>query len=137
MAKDLFHNAVRHALEKDGWTVTDDPLSFKIGGINFYVDLAAEKMIVATRESERIAVEVKSFIKQSPLTAFHEALGQYENYLIALESYNPDIILYLAVPTDVYNVFFQKPFIQLVLERKQIKLILYNPTTETIELWKK
>ena len=108
-----------------------------MGDINFYVDLAAEKMIVATRKSERIAVEVKSFIKQSPLTAFHEALGQYENYLIALENYSPNMILFLAIPTDVYHTFFQKPFIQLVLERKQIKLIVYNPSTATIELWKK
>ncbi|GCL41741.1 fdxN element excision controlling factor protein XisH [Dolichospermum planctonicum] len=27
-AKDFFHNAVRLALEKDGWLITDDPLLF-------------------------------------------------------------------------------------------------------------
>ena len=26
MAKDLYHNAVRNALIKDGWTITHDPL---------------------------------------------------------------------------------------------------------------
>ncbi len=25
-AKDIFHNTVRLALEKDGWTITHDPL---------------------------------------------------------------------------------------------------------------
>ncbi len=26
MAKDIYHNCVRNALEKDGWKITDDPL---------------------------------------------------------------------------------------------------------------
>jgi hypothetical protein len=27
MAKDLFHDVVRRALEKEGWTITHDPYS--------------------------------------------------------------------------------------------------------------
>ncbi|MHC5897513.1 element excision factor XisH family protein, partial [Nostoc sp.] len=27
MARDLFHNIVRSALEKEGWVITDDPLN--------------------------------------------------------------------------------------------------------------
>ena len=34
-AKDFLHDAVRTALEKDGWTITDDPLTFKAEGIRF------------------------------------------------------------------------------------------------------
>jgi hypothetical protein len=30
-AKDFFHNAVRTALIKDGWTITDDPLKIEVG----------------------------------------------------------------------------------------------------------
>ena len=41
-AKDLFHEAVKHALEKEQWVITDDPLRFKFGNVNFRVDLAAE-----------------------------------------------------------------------------------------------
>lgn len=33
LAKDVFHNAVRVALEKDGWTITQDPLHIKIDDI--------------------------------------------------------------------------------------------------------
>jgi hypothetical protein len=29
MAKDLFHNEVRRALEKEGWLITNDPLFIK------------------------------------------------------------------------------------------------------------
>src|SRR5258708_33705788 len=58
---DLYHDAVRHALEKDGWTITHDPLTLSVGGRDIYVDLGAEKPIAAEKEGRRIAVEIKSF----------------------------------------------------------------------------
>nr|WP_084669062.1 element excision factor XisH family protein [Spirulina major] len=30
MAKDRFHFIVRNALEKEGWTITDDPLFLRV-----------------------------------------------------------------------------------------------------------
>lgn len=36
-AKDLFHDAVRHALEKESWVITDDPLFLRFGGLDMYV----------------------------------------------------------------------------------------------------
>ena len=42
-AKDIYHNTVRTALEKDGWTITNDPLPLKIGKRTLSVDLGAEK----------------------------------------------------------------------------------------------
>jgi len=65
-AKDLYHDTVKTALLKDGWTITDDPLSLEIGGRDLFVDLGAEKLLIADRGSQKIAVEVKSFI--SPLS---------------------------------------------------------------------
>lgn len=41
-AKDIFHDCVKHALIKDGWIVTDDPLSLKIGKKDLFIDLAEE-----------------------------------------------------------------------------------------------
>lgn len=38
-AKDIFHNTVRLALEKDGWVITDDPLHLKVGGTEMYIYL--------------------------------------------------------------------------------------------------
>lgn len=32
MAKDIYHEAVREALIKDGWTITHDPFILKGGG---------------------------------------------------------------------------------------------------------
>jgi len=38
--------------------ITDDPLKFKFGNVNFQVDLEAEKIVAAERAGEKIAVEV-------------------------------------------------------------------------------
>ncbi|WP_318737314.1 element excision factor XisH family protein [Roseofilum sp. Belize BBD 4] len=51
-AKDLFHQAVRHALEKDGWIITHDPLMLRSDLGKFYVDLGAEKFLAAEREGD-------------------------------------------------------------------------------------
>lgn len=61
MAKDLFHDAVKMALEKDGWTITHDPLHIVSLGFNVLIDLGAERLIGASKGDETIAVEVKSF----------------------------------------------------------------------------
>ena len=63
-AKDHFHDHVRTALKKDGWTITDDPLTIVLEGTrdNLFVDLGAERLIAAEKAAQKIAVEVKSFI---------------------------------------------------------------------------
>ena len=32
-AHDVFHDAVKHGLIKEGWTITDDPLIIEFGGL--------------------------------------------------------------------------------------------------------
>ncbi|MCA9998979.1 MAG: hypothetical protein KDE56_24620, partial [Anaerolineales bacterium] len=34
----IFHHSVRHALEKEGWIVTDDPLKIDWGGATIKID---------------------------------------------------------------------------------------------------
>lgn len=79
-AKDKFHNIVKTSLEKDKWTITDDPLRIEWGLVAVYIDLGAEKIIGAEKEGHKIAVEVKSFLDQSTISEFHTALGQFINY---------------------------------------------------------
>ncbi|GAK61236.1 FdxN element excision controlling factor protein [Candidatus Vecturithrix granuli] len=57
-AKDIFHHEVRRALEKDGWTITHDPVFIRSGGVPFLMDFGAEKMIAAEKNGEQIAVEI-------------------------------------------------------------------------------
>ncbi|MHC5831800.1 MAG: element excision factor XisH family protein, partial [Nostoc sp.] len=40
-AKDRYHENLKNALIKDGWTITDDPFHLKWGKKDLYVDLAA------------------------------------------------------------------------------------------------
>ena len=74
-ARDNFHNCVRTALEKDGWTITHDPLRIKVDEIEFYMDLGAERIIAAVKAGQKIAVEIKSFLGRSEVTDFHLALS--------------------------------------------------------------
>ena len=97
-AKDRFHTIVRIALEKEQWKITDDPLRLDVGGTKFEIDLGAEQLLGAERGKEKIAVEIKSFLSDSPLTDYHAALGQFLNYRLALEISEPTRVLYLAVP---------------------------------------
>ena len=134
-AKDRFHAVVRIALEKEQWTVTDDPLRLEVGGTKFEIDLGAEQLLAAERGTEKIAVEIKTFLSDSPLTDYHAALGQFLNYRLALEISDPTRVLYLALPVVVYEAFFKREFAQLSLERYQIKQIIYDPMQEVIVQW--
>lgn len=136
-AKDVFHNAVRSTLEKDGWTITDDPLFVKVTTRSeFFIDLAAEKLLTAEKAEHQIAVEVKSFIGRSTISEFHLAVGQFLNYQLALEQVKSKRILYLALPLDTYEGFFSDKFVQEAVERYQIKLLVFHPIRKEIVLWK-
>lgn len=76
-ARDLFHDQVKHALIKDGWTITDDPLHIKWRKKNLYVDLGAERLLAAEKAERRIAVEIKSFVGRSDIADLEAALGQF------------------------------------------------------------
>ena len=136
MAKDRFQAQVKAALIKDLWSITHDPFSIQISeAVRLQIDLGAENTIAAQREREKIAVEIKSFIADSDISEFHAALGQYLNYVQALEDKEPDRILYLAVPIETYGDFFQLPFIQKSLKRHAINLVIYDPIESEIKQW--
>jgi hypothetical protein len=135
-AKDFFHNTVKTSLEKDGWIITDENLFIEVEDVDFYIDLTAEKILVAEKTGKKIAVEVKSFLGASDVTEFHSALGQCLNYRSALRLTEPDRTLYLAVPEDVYNEFFSRRFIQRVIVEHQLKLLIFNPNQEEIVQWR-
>jgi len=124
MAKDLYHDHVKAALILAGWTILDDPYRLKISqGFYYEIDLAAEGVIAAEKGKVRVLIEVKSFARQSDVYEFHSALGQYLIYKTGLEEKNDYSDLYLAVPFDVYNTFFQRPFIDKVLKKYEVKLV--------------
>ncbi|AFY89082.1 MAG: hypothetical protein CLLPBCKN_000187 [Chroococcidiopsis cubana SAG 39.79] len=136
-AKERFHQVVKTALVKDGWNVTHDPLQIKVGSVEMEIDLGAERLLAAERGSEKIAVEVKSFLASaSAISEFHTALGQFINYRAALRREDPDRVLYLAVPDFIYNSFFQLDFPVSMLQENHVKLIVYDIQMEQLVLWK-
>lgn len=135
-AKDIFHDAVKTGLEKEGWTITADPLRLEFKDkLRMLIDLAAEKIIAAEKEELKIAVEIKSFAGKSLIEDFHQALGQFLNYRLALESIEPERELYLAVPLDAYKSFFKLELPRKVIETYNLKIIVYNAKKEVLVEW--
>jgi len=134
-AKDVFHQVVKSALLKDGWTITDYPLSLQLDSDQVFIDLGAERLIAAQRDNEKIAVEIKSFLAPSSLSEFHTALGQFLNYRLFLREKQPDRILYLAVNLETYNDFFSRRLPRLSIQEYQLKLIIFDPVQEEIVTW--
>jgi hypothetical protein len=134
-AKDITHDIVKQALLTDGWLITHDPLVVRCIDIDFFIDLGAEKLLTAEKGQQHIAVEVKSFTADSPLTAFHAAVGQFFNYRLALSQDWPEYDLYLAIPKTIYESFFQRKFTQLAIKQYQIKLLIYKTLPAEIVTW--
>ncbi len=101
--RDNIHNHIKKALENEGWTTTHDPYPLKIGRKSAEIDLGAERILAATKDNEKIAIEINSFIQSSTITAFYHALGQFELYERALKIHEPDRVLYLALPQEAYE----------------------------------
>jgi hypothetical protein len=135
MARDIFHDNVIKALEKEDWVITNDPLSFKVGNVSVQIDLGAERLIAAERGTDKIAIEIKTFGNLSFITALYEAIGKYIIYRNVLSLKEPERMLYLAVPENIYTRFFEEQVIQKTLQEENFKLIIYNQATQIISKW--
>lgn len=135
MARDKFHEEVKNALEQEGWVITADPLSFKVGKIQVQIDLGAERLIAAEKGNDKIAVEIKTFGNVSFITSLYEAIGKYVVYRNVLKIKEPERRLYLAVPKEIYEDFFVEPVLKAIMEIEQIHLIIYDPKANTIASW--
>lgn len=137
MARDLFHDIVKQALVKDGWTITHDPFTLhtrKEGGLS--TDIGAEKVILAENGLKTIAVEVKSFVHISILHEFLKASGQYLSYSKIMRKNDPNRLLYVAIPTFIYYRLIKYDWVLEVMADLNMKAILYSTEKIIIEEWK-
>ena len=135
-AKDLYHEHVKTALEKDGWTITHDPYRLKWRGRRkMLIDLAAEKLLLAEKGTSKIAIEVKSFVRTSSLEDLYNAVGQFILYRKALRKTEPARDLYLAIRQEVYDELFDDPNEDSLVLEDGIKVIVFAPETMEIVLW--
>ena len=106
-AKDVFHEVVKIALQKDGWEITNDPLKWS----------------------------QKFLERSSAISEFHTALGQFINYRGALKRLQPERVLYLAVPLTTYKTFFQLDFPKEMILENSVKMVIYDVEKEVIFQW--
>jgi hypothetical protein len=133
--KDVIHEMVKEAIIKDGWKITHDPYTIAYKDEHVYADLAAERVIAAERQGDKIVVEIKSFVGPSTIQDFKGALGQYRLYLFLLAETAPEYKLYLAISDVVYKTDFQREMIQLVIKQDKIPLIVVDINTKEIVKW--
>jgi hypothetical protein len=134
-ARDIYHNTVRLALEKDGWTITHDPFPLQIGKKRLSADLGAERLISAEKELQKIVVEVKSFVGQSDVKDLQQALGQYVLYHQILNEMEIKRVLYLAVSQPTFNSVFSIELGQILLKNQIVRLIVFDDESEVIVQW--
>jgi XisH protein len=134
-ARDRYHDQVKNALIKDGWTITQDPLHVKWARKDMFIDLGAERILAAQKGTRKIAVEVKSFLGLSDMADLEQAIGQYTIYHEVLSRVDPDRSLFLAVDEEVYVNLFEDSIGKLLVDNRRIQLIVFDPQTETIRQW--
>jgi hypothetical protein len=137
MAKDKYHQLVRELLEQEGWIITHDPYFVSLGKRRGFIDLGGERMLFAAeKDTEKIAVEIKSFLGLSEVDQFEDALGQFLLYRPALQKKEPERILWLALPFDFYTNLFDDSYFQEIAELYQVKMIIYDEKQKKIIQWK-
>ncbi len=134
-ARDIYHNAVTHALVKAGWQITHDPFRLQWGTKDMYVDLGAEELVAAEQQGQKIAVEIKSFIGPSEIEDLRNALGQFILYRTILEATEPERMLYLAIRDATYFAIFEEPVGQLLVQQQHLRLIVFSPDQEEVVQW--
>lgn len=134
-AKDIFHQQVRRALEKDGWTVTDDPLMVFWPRTDKPLHPDGEQLLGAMKDTATIAVIVTSFLGASQITDLQYALGQFVVCRSSLHANDPARSLLLAIREDVFLALFQEPEVQELCSQEQIRLLVFNSLREEIVKW--
>ena len=134
-AKDTYHDAVKNALIKEGWTITADPYRIKYKDAELFADLAAEKPIAAERSGHKIVVEIKSFLSPSPMRDFEVALGQYILYRDLIKLTEPEYKIYLAIKDGIYVNFFKRDSIKEITKINQLLLIVVDMEQVEILQW--
>lgn len=97
--------------------------------------MGIERVIAVERGSEKLAIEVKSFVGQSIVNDIENALGQFVVYMSFLEELEPDRPVYVAISQNSYDTVFQKRAVQHLIRRNRVPLVVVNIITEEVVEW--
>lgn len=62
-------------------------------------------------------------------------MGQYILYAKILEEQQPERVIYLAIPVNVFRDIFAEPIGQLLLRKTDLRLLVFDPRKEVIVEW--
>jgi hypothetical protein len=133
--KDQIHGAVRNALIKAGWHITDDPYRIHYEDVDVYADLRIERVDPNALGHRALVIEIKSFVDESAIHGLEVALGQYEAYRTLLRAIDPELKLYLAIDDPTYQSEFQRKSFQLIVREHHIALLIVDIVHEEIVTW--
>lgn len=135
-AKDRYHETVKAALIKDGWTIVSEQF-YVSSDRRMYIDLEAEHPALAQSiQQQIILVEVKELFEvKSPFEALANAIGKFVLYQEALIEADESKPLYLAVSETSYNEMLKQGLGAKVVKRLAIPLIVFDPAQEIITQW--
>ena len=121
--RDKYHDVVKNALIREGWTITHDPYYFVDTDPQLSTDIGAERLIAAENATQKIVVEVKSFLEESQVVELEKAIGQYGLYRRFLARQAP---LYLAVPQHAFEDIFSRQVGREAIEEFHLRLFVYS-----------
>lgn len=131
------HLQIVHALEKDGWIVTDSPYVLPLPGTGrrpLQIDLYAQRY-GGDQLTTIIIVEVKCFSNTSAAwDDLYSAIGQYIVYRNLLRRRGVSDTLYLAVPSHAYEGIIGQVALP-IMDEIQIKMVVVDIGREVIEQW--
>lgn len=135
--RDDLHVPVRRALEKEGWTITADPLALYFCDTRLKADVGAERHLAADNGEWKIAVEIKDFDGYSLTSDLQKMMGQILLYQWSLDELEPDRELFLAVSSAVYDEHIKEAqtLFSVIVERIGINLIVFDRQQEVILQW--
>jgi hypothetical protein len=135
--RDTHHEAVRHALIKDGWTITHDPMTISLPDIDLFVDLGLERFVGAQKGNQKIAIEIKTFARNDRINKFYEALGQVLVYRLALKRERIEREIWLAIPQKARYGLFETVIIQDAMSHFQLNLLIFDQLNKKIVKWER
>lgn len=130
--KDVFHDAVKNALIKDGWKLLNEVFELRLIEEN-----GSEFVMIFEKDGEKIAVLVERFLSSSQTQDFYFAFGRYLNCRLFLSKTNPDLTLLSAIRTETYQNFFKMTFVSKLVSENKMKLIIYDFISQEIKGWSK
>lgn len=133
-ALDSCHPHIVHALEKDGWLVSERSPSVSHEGRTVFIDIFAARANNG-HSQQVLLVEVKCFPdRESTTRDLYTALGQYLIYRSLLAERDIDTPLYLALPQSAYDEIFDVT-VQRAIRDNRINMVIVHLDTEVIVRW--